>query len=313
MRLAPPPRCSSSAPSSRRPVACRNTSSSDGRDDRDRADPDLARHRGGARSRRSSRRRPRGRGRAHRVSVTTRSSPAARRPRASVAAASAPSSATVTTSWPICALSSSGVPSATIRPASMIATPVAELVGLLEVLGRQEDGRARGVDPANLVPDRQPRGRVEAGRRLVEEQHLGRVDQCAREVEPPLHAARVRLRPPIGGVGEPDELEQLLGPRVGVRGRDPVQAALQLEQLAPGLHGVEPDLLERDADPPAHRGGIGDDVDAGDSRRCRWSAAAACTASGPWSSCRRRWGRGTRRPRPRRRRGRCRGRPRCRP
>ena len=69
-------------------------------------------------------------------------------------ATSAPSTETDTTSWPISALSCSGVPSATICPSSMIASAVAQLVGLLEVLRGQEHGRAAGVDPAHLVPDR---------------------------------------------------------------------------------------------------------------------------------------------------------------
>ena len=75
------------------------------------------------------------------------------------------------------------------------------------------------VDAADLVPDRQPRRRVEAGGRLVEEQDLGRVDQRAGQVEPALHAARVGLGAPVGGVGQPDELEQLAGARPRVRAR----------------------------------------------------------------------------------------------
>ena len=88
--------------------------------------------------------------------------------------------------------------------------------------------------------------------------------QRAREVEPALHASGVGLDPPAGGVGQADELEQLVGPRAPAAAGEPVQAALQLEQLAPGLHGVEPDLLQRDADPPAHLGRLGDDVDPRD-------------------------------------------------
>ena len=38
---------------------------------------------------------------------------------------------------------------------------------------------------------------------------------------------------------------------------DAVEAALQLEQLAAGLHRVEPDLLQRDADPPPDLGRVG--------------------------------------------------------
>ena len=52
-------------------------------------------------------------------------------------------------------------------------------------------------------------------------------------------------------------------------GREPEQPALQHQQLAAGLARVEPGLLERDADPPAHRVGVAGDVDAGDARAAR--------------------------------------------
>ena len=89
--------------------------------------------------------------------------------------------------------------------------PIAELVGLLEVLGGEEDRRPLAVDPAQLLPDRQPAGRVEPGGRLVEEQDVGLVHQRRGEVEPPLHAAGVALDHAVGGVLELDQLEQLLG------------------------------------------------------------------------------------------------------
>ena len=66
------------------------------------------------------------------------------------------------------------------------------------------------VDAADLVPDGQPRRRVEPGRRLVEEEDLRAVDEGAREVEAPLHPARVVLRAAVGRVGQPDQLEQLV-------------------------------------------------------------------------------------------------------
>ena len=47
------------------------------------------------------------------------------------------------------------------------------------------------------------------------------------------------------------------------------QPGLQDEQLAAGLARVEPGLLQRDADPPPGRVGIGGHVDTGDVRRAR--------------------------------------------
>ena len=88
---------------------------------------------------------------------------------------------------------------------------VREHVGLLEVLGREEDGHAAvGREPLHLLPERAPALHVEAGGGLVEEQDARPVDERQREVEPPLHAARVAAHAAVGGLHEPDALEQLL-------------------------------------------------------------------------------------------------------
>ena len=56
------------------------------------------------------------------------------------------------------------------------------------------------------------------GGRLVEEQDLRRGDQRRGEVEPAAHAARVVLGQLVGGVGERELLEQLVGARPSPRG-----------------------------------------------------------------------------------------------
>ena len=142
----------------------------------------------------------------------------------------------------------------------------AELVGLLEVLGGEEDGGAPAVDAADLVPHRQPAGRVEAGGGLVEEQHLGPVDEGRGQVEPPLHPARVALERPVGGVDQLDQLQQLLGPGGGGLLVEAEEPTLEDEQLAPALALVEPGLLQGDADLGPHPRRVGGDVDAGDGR-----------------------------------------------
>ena len=72
--------------------------------------------------------------------------------------------------------------------------PVGEPVGLLEVLGRQQDGRAVADELLDRLPQVDPRARVQAGGRLVEEQHRRARDERRREVQPAPHAARVGLR-----------------------------------------------------------------------------------------------------------------------
>ena len=61
----------------------------------------------------------------------------------------------------------------------------------------------------DLVPELGARLGVQAGGRLVEEQHLGAVDEAHGQVETALHAARVGLGLAVGGVGEAEALERL--------------------------------------------------------------------------------------------------------
>ena len=96
--------------------------------------------------------------------------------------------------------------------------PVGELVGLLQVLRREQQGRAVGDELADHVPHPQPAGRVEPGRRLVEEEHRRPGDEPGGEVEPAPHPAGVALHDPVGGVGELEPLEQLGGPGLAPRG-----------------------------------------------------------------------------------------------
>ena len=134
--------------------------------------------------------------------------------------------------------------------------PVTQLVRLLQVLGREEDGRAALVDPAHLVPDREPARGVEPGRGLVEEQHLRLVHERRRQIEPALHPAGVALDQPVGRVLELHQLEQLLRALEAPRAGEAEQPPLQNEQLAPALARIEPGLLERDPDAATHRIGL---------------------------------------------------------
>ena len=92
---------------------------------------------------------------------------------------------------------------------------VGQAVGLLEVLRREDQRGALADELAQHLPEVLAAARVEARRRLVEEQHAGRGHQAGGEVEPPAHAAGERLDQPVGGVGQPEPLEQLVGPQPG--------------------------------------------------------------------------------------------------
>ena len=74
-------------------------------------------------------------------------------------------------------------------------------------------------EPRDLLPHVGAHLGVEPRGGLVEEQHLRAVDEAERDVQPARHAARVRAREAVGGVGEPEPGEQLVGP--GARRRVP--------------------------------------------------------------------------------------------
>jgi len=83
-----------------------------------------------------------------------------------------------------------------------------ELVGLLEVVGRKQDGQAFLVRQAfDLLPHLGSYLGVETGRRLVEEEDLRPVYERGGDVEPTLHATRVVAGDALGRVREPELLE----------------------------------------------------------------------------------------------------------
>ena len=88
---------------------------------------------------------------------------------------------------------------------------VAQLLGLVHVVGRQDERHAALLEPVEAVPQQVPRLRVEAGRRLVEEQQVGLVDEAAGDRQAALHAARHVLDLVAGPLGQLGEVEQLVG------------------------------------------------------------------------------------------------------
>ena len=178
-------------------------------------------------------------------------------------------------SVPMRAFNSAGVPCATVRAVVEHDDVVGELVGLFEILRRQDDGGAAAHELAQHVPQVVAAARVEPGRRLVEEQHAGVGDEARGEIEPAAHAARERLHQLGRGVGEVEPLEELVGAPARLFLRQVVQAADHHEVLAGAHQPVDRRLLGRDPDAFAHGERVGDHVDA---RRPSPTPRSAATA-----------------------------------
>src|SRR5262249_59469410 len=89
---------------------------------------------------------------------------------------------------------------------------VGEALGLLHVL-RGEQNRRPGLDELlDEEPEVVARPRVEAGRRLVEEQDGWTGDQAGADVEAAAHPAGVGLDEPVAGLDEREALEHLVRP-----------------------------------------------------------------------------------------------------
>ena len=191
-----------------------------------------------------------------------------------------------------------GVPSATILPWSMIPTRSASW----SASSRYWVVR-KTVTPSSrerCATSSQSAVRLWMSRPVVgssRKRTRGAVEQGEREVEPALHPAGVAAHLAVGGVGEADPLDQLVAALLALGLRDAVEGALEAHVLVGAQLRVERGLLQGGADRVADRGALGGDVVAGDRRRCRRWRAEAWSACGPWSTCRRRWGRGSRRSR----------------
>ena len=176
----------------------------------------------------------------------------------------------------ISALSASGVPSATMHPLSMIPMRSASTsassrycVVRKTVTPLSEASRWTSSQSALRLWGSRP------GRRLVEEQDARLVHERQRQVEPPLHPARVAADLAVGRLGEPDAGEQLAGPALALLRAHAVQRGLEPHVLGAGEERVERGLLERGADRGAHLVALGDDVVARRPARCpTWAAAA---------------------------------------
>ena len=163
-------------------------------------------------------------------------------------AATSPSTRSSTSSRPRPASSAAGVSSATICAVVHDRDAVAEPLGLVEVVRREQDRhpaarRAGGDHVEQLVAD----ARVEPDGRLVEEQHLRLGDERAGDLEPPPLAAAVGPDRPVDELGEAERVGELGDAPPPPAGSTPHSRACRSRLRAAGERPVDDRVLEDDA------------------------------------------------------------------
>ena len=120
---------------------------------------------------------------------------------------------------------------------------VGQPVGLVQVLGREQDGRSGGGQVANDGPQFLAAARVQPGGGLVQEQHPGLADQADRQVQSAAHAPGVAGHRPVPGLGQAEPVQQRHGAVAGTGPGKPEQPADQDQVLRAGQFLVQRGVL----------------------------------------------------------------------
>ena len=140
---------------------------------------------------------------------------------------------------------------------------VGETVRLFEVLSCEDHRATLPHKFAQHVPQVVATARVEARRRLIEEQHLRAAHQTGGEIEAAAHAARVRPHQRVGEIGQLEAGQQFVASCVGHMPRHAAQPS-DGPEVEPRAHEpVNRGLLGGDPDSFADRCGVGHDVEPG--------------------------------------------------
>ena len=148
--------------------------------------------------------------------------------------------------------------------------PVAELVGLGHVAGREEDGPPGDGRPpgAQVAADLAGGAHIKAERRLVEEQDPRVVEEAPGEVELLALPGRERRDPPVALLTDPHQVDELVHPAPALGCPQAVELAEHPELLADGEGAAAGLLAAGDhLHDPADAARLGDDVEAGDAGR----------------------------------------------
>jgi hypothetical protein len=144
--------------------------------------------------------------------------------------------------------------------------PLAQLVGLLHVMGGEQDRLPVAIELAEDLPQREPALRVEARGGLVQEQHRGTVEDRARHHQTLSHPSRERVHRRAGPLRELELLEQLVRDAIGLVRAHAEQAPMEVQVLPDRELAVERVLLGDRADQLLHECRVRDHVHAADPR-----------------------------------------------
>ena len=139
---------------------------------------------------------------------------------------------------------------------------VAQVLGLFHVVRRQQHRAALGLEPLDEVPQRAPALRIEAGRRLVEEDQLRIVDERQRDRQPlALAAATAPWSGALLRSSSPSCVDELArsGSALGVEAAEERRSARSTVRF-----GIQRRGLELDADALLELGAVARRVDAED-------------------------------------------------
>ena len=145
------------------------------------------------------------------------------------------------------------------------ADAVGHLLGFFDVVRGEDDGDAGGAQRAHHVPHVLAQLDVDAGGRLVEEQHLRLVRERLGDQHAPLHAAGQRHDLGVLLVPQRERAQHLLD--VAGIGRQAEQPAAERDRRPHRLERVGVELLRHQADQRAGGAIVGEDVMAADRDR----------------------------------------------
>ncbi len=129
--------------------------------------------------------------------------------------------------------------------------PVADRLDLAQQVARQHDRQPTLVDQATEeLEDLDDPERVDRGRRLIEDEEVGRLHERIGDPQPLPHPARVRADEVVGAAGQADLAEDLVDGGRRLVTAEAVEPRRVAEVLASGHPLVEADGIGQVADPP---------------------------------------------------------------